>query len=139
MRVLIDTNVVLDVLLERRDYIADSQQVLSLARHGLIEGVLCATTVTTLDYLITRARTATVSRRAVRALLAQYEIAAVDARVLGAATESDFTDFEDAVIHAAALGVGAEAIVTRDRDGFSRASIPVLSPRELVAAIQARG
>lgn len=39
---------------------------------------------------------------------------------------------------AAARGIGAEGIVTRDRTGFRKATVPVLSPAELVATVSAR-
>ena len=138
MKVLIDTNVVLDVLLAREEHLVESQRVLSLSQRGDIAGCLCATTVTTLDYLVRRARGADQARGLVRMLLNGYEIVPVDEGVLRHASQSSFPDFEDAVIHAAALSIGAEGIVTRDRTGFRKATVPVLSPAELVATVSAR-
>ena len=55
MKVLFDTNVVLDVLLDREPFASVAAQLLSLADKGRIQGVLCATTVTTIHYLATKA------------------------------------------------------------------------------------
>lgn len=136
MRVLVDTNVVVDVLLNREEHVAAAQQVLSLARHGAIQVILCATTITTIDYLVVKALGAPASSRTVKSLLSDYEIATVDAGALGRALELGFAEYEDAVLHAAGEAAGAEAIVTRDRDGFRRATLPVLSPAELVNLVR---
>ena len=66
-----------------------------------------------------------------------FEVAVVDGAVIGDAIALDFQDFEDAVIHEAARRAGAAAIVTRDATGFARASLPILEPRELLAAVLA--
>ena len=139
MRALIDTNVVLDVLLAREPHLADSQQVLSLVRHGRIEGALCATSITTIEYLVNRARGAAVAERAVRSLLDAFEVAPVDGEVLRRALDLGFGDYEYAVLYAAAVAIGADAIVTRDRTGFTRATLPVMSPGEAVAAVLGTG
>lgn len=137
MKALIDTNIVLDVLLNRENHIAESQQVLSLVRHGEIEAMLCATTITTIDYLVAKAHGRAAANRAISALLSDYEIAPVDADVLRRAIELGFADYEDAVLHAAATAAGADTVVTRDANGFARASLPVLSPVELVDVLRA--
>jgi len=136
VKVLIDTNVILDVLLKREEFFTDSQQVLSLARHGIVQGALCATTITTIDYLATRALGQSAGSRAIRVLLDEYEIAPVDGLVLRRALGYEFDDFEDAVIHAAAVEIDSDAIVTRDQAGFARATLPVLTPTEAVIAIR---
>lgn len=139
MRALVDTNVVLDVLLGRAEFLADSQQVLSLARHGRFEALLGATTVTTLDYLLARHLGKGNSRPHMRALLHQYDVAAVDAAVLRRALELPLADYEDSVLCAAAAAAGVDAIITRDRSGFAGAPMPVLSPAEAIAVVVSEG
>ena len=70
-------------------------------------------------------------------LLGLFDVAPVDRDVLDRALDSDFTDFEDAVLHEAAVAGGMSAIVTRDRQGFANATLPVFDPRELLAAVTA--
>ena len=55
--------------------------------------------------------------------------------VLTRALDLRFADYEDAVVHEAAIASGATAIVTRDAMGFSRATLPVYMPIELLAAL----
>jgi len=72
-----------------------------------------------------------------RQLLAIFDVASVDRDVLKGALELGFSDFEDAVLHEAACKVGAVAIVTRNGKDFTRSSLPVFDPAELLAAVYA--
>ena len=54
MRVIVDTNVVLDVLLARKPFVSAAVQLFGLIERGQVEGMLCATSVTTLDDLLTQ-------------------------------------------------------------------------------------
>jgi predicted nucleic acid-binding protein len=126
---------VLDVLLDREPFAAAAADLLSRVEVGEIEGYLCATTITTLHYLAAKAIGARQALLAVRQLLAVFEVAPVNRPVLAAALESRLGDFEDAVLHEAALQVSAQAIVTRNPKDFSRTILPTYSPEELCRAL----
>lgn len=138
MKVLFDTNVVLDVLLEREPHIDTAAKLFALVDHGRINGSICATTATTVFYIAAKSVGRRRARDQVRALLGLFEVAAVDRDVLGGALAFDFDDYEDAVLHEAARSVAADAIVTRDRGDFTNASLPVLDPIELLALMASR-
>jgi predicted nucleic acid-binding protein len=137
VRVLFDTNVVLDQLLEREPHVDAAEQLLSLADAGRLEGLICATTATTIHYLAAKAVGAQASTEFIRRLLAFLDVACVDREVLRNALDLGFADFEDAVIHEAARQAGAHAIVTRNSRDFARSELPVFSPAELLAAVRA--
>ncbi|NLE11827.1 MAG: PIN domain-containing protein [Actinobacteria bacterium] len=137
MKVLLDTNVVLDQLLAREPHVGPAEQVMSLVDTGRLEGLVCSTTVTTIHYLAFKAVGAVAAREYLRTLLAIFDVACVDRDALRNALDSGFADFEDAVLHEAALGSGAAAIVTRDTKGFAASELPVFSPVELLAALRA--
>ncbi len=137
MKVLFDTNVVLDVLLDREPHAEVAAQLLSLVDTGRIDGVLCATTVTTIHYLAASAAGESAAKRYVGELLALFDVACVDRPVLLSALALGFGDFEDAVLHESALASGATAIVTRNGKDFTHATVPVFDPPELLAAILA--
>lgn len=139
MTVLFDTNVVLDVLLEREPHVGDASKLFAQADTGRIRGLICATTATTICYIAAKHIGVRKTRALLRELLDLFAVAAVNGAVLDAALDLDIPDYEDAVLHEAARAAGADAIVTRDRGGFSRATIPVLAPRELLAAMAATG
>jgi len=137
VKVLFDTNVVLDVLLDREPHAEIGAQLLSLVDTGRLDGVVCSTTVTTIHYLASRAAGEGDAKRYVGELLALFDVACVYRPVLLSALGLKFSDFEDAVLHESALAVGATAIVTRNGKDFANATLPVFDPRELLAAVQA--
>jgi predicted nucleic acid-binding protein len=137
VNVLFDTNVILDVLLEREPHAASASKLFALVDNGRIQGSICATTVTTVFYIAAKSFGARKARELIHAVLGLFEVAPVDKHVLDAALDLDFPDYEDAVLHESAQAIGAKAIVTRDRTGFARATIPTLDPQELLAVISA--
>jgi len=139
VRVLFDTNVLLDVLLEREPYVQAATRLVALVDNGRIEGSICATAVTTLYYLGARDLGRKRAHEQVRTLLSVFEVAPVDRDVLQRALDDDgFSDYEDAVAHEAAQAAGVSGIVTRNGRDYAKASIPVFEPLELLAAIAAR-
>lgn len=138
MRVLVDTNVVLDVLLDRKPFAEAATQVFALVEESKIEGFLCATTVTTIDYLLAQALVPAKAREALHRLLNLFEIAPVNRPVLEQALRSDISDFEDAVLEQAGRLVGADVIVTRNLKDFQISAITVFDPLELISALEAK-
>ena len=137
MRVLFDTNVVLDVLLARAPHAAAATTLFDyVARKGL-DGLLGATTLTTIFYLAAKASTPAKARRHVRTLMALFDVAAVTRSVLADALEAGFKDYEDAVLHEAARQAGASAIVTRNPSDFTASKLQIYSPAELLRLIRA--
>lgn len=137
MKVLFDTNVVLDHLLGREPFVDAAEQLLSLVDSGRIDGVICSTTATTIHYLASKAVGASAAMEYLRKLLAIFDVACVDRDVLLGALDAGFSDFEDAVLHEAACEIGAAAIVTRNGMDFVRSALPVFDPVELLAAVYA--
>ena len=138
MRILVDTNVVLDVLLDRRPFAAAAARVFALVEESRIEGFLCATTVTTVDYLLGQALAPGEARAALQRLLDLFEIAPVNRPVLEQALRSSISDFEDAVLEQSARLVSAEVIATRNLTDFEKSSITVFDPSQLLSAVEAR-
>src|SRR5271169_6036067 len=100
--VLVDTNVVLDVLLNRQPHADGSAAVWALIETDSARGWLAAHAVTTIHYLIRRELGAVKAKRTVSTMLRVFGIAPVDGSVLQLALDLPFTDFEDAVTAAAA-------------------------------------
>jgi predicted nucleic acid-binding protein len=135
VKVIFDTNVVLDVLLDREPFSTPAALLFSKVEKGELFGYLCATTVTTIHYLIHKALGARQARKHIGNLLSLFEIAPVNRGVLEGALRSRFEDFEDAVIHEASIHVNVDSLVTRDSIGFRRATVPVYSPDELLRVL----
>jgi predicted nucleic acid-binding protein len=135
MKVLFDTNVLLDLLLEREPHVDVAEALLSLADAGTLDAVLCADAITTVDYVAAKSLGRRRCLRMIDELLRICGVVPVDRAVLERALRLDFPDFEDAVVHEAARACGAAGIVTRDVAGFSRGTVPVLEPVDLLSAL----
>ena len=127
-RILLDTNVVLDVLLDRQPYAEASAAAWAAVETGISEGMLAAHAVTTIHYLIRKEMGNFKAKRIVSAILRVFRIAAVDSVVIQEAMQLPLTDFEDAVTAAAARLAGCEFIVTRDPKGFRGSPVRSLTP-----------
>ena len=139
MIALVDTNVVLDVMLARERFLSHSAAVLAAAETSRCRAFLCGTAITTIHYIATRQIGAGESRARMADLMSIFEIAPVNRAVLISALDSEFADFEDAVVHEAAVQVGADCIVTRNVPDFRAAQILVYAPEQFIEALGAGG
>lgn len=137
MRLLLDTNILLDVLLARAPHADAAVRILAAVESGAVSGVISATSVTTVFYLAAKAVGVRRAKGHVRTILSLCDVAPVTEAVLSRALDLGFADFEDAVVHEAARAARCTGIVTRDAVGFKRAELPVYSPMELVAVLHA--
>ena len=135
MRVIVDANIVLDVLLARTPFVKQAASVFALVEQSRIEASLCATTLTTIDYLLAQSLPRAQARRAIRSLLKLFEIAPVNRSVLERAFDSKIEDFENAVLEQAGCLIGAEAIITRNTKDFRKSAIKALDPAEFLSAL----
>lgn len=134
-RLLVDLNVVLDVLLDRRPHVESSAAIWARVEKGAAEGFLPAHGFTTVHFLAAQAHDRAFARRAVNDLLQVFRVAPVDEAVLRAATLSPLADFEDAVCAASGVAVGCELIVTRNTADFRGAPLPALDPVAALALL----
>ena len=132
--VLLDTNVVIDLFLQRQPFAEDANTLVLLIEDGKLQASLCATTVTTVDYLLAGALGKPMARTQVLRLLKTFDIAAVNRRVLQDAAESKLKDFEDAVIAESAKASGIPTIITRNGKDFLGCGLNVYSPSQWLAA-----
>ena len=97
MRVLFDTNVVLDLLLDRTPFADDAANLFARVERAEMIGYLCATTLTMTHSLLTNALDRRQANTHIKTLTSMFEIAAVNRLVIEQAIEDNFADFEDAV------------------------------------------
>jgi predicted nucleic acid-binding protein len=131
MKVLLDTNVVLDVLEKREKFFQHSYSVMQLAAAGSIQGFMSAGSVTDVYYIIKRSvRDAGKAKDAIVRLGALLDICDTTTSDINAALTMNIDDFEDAVIAAVAKREKADCIVTRNKEDFVNSPIPAMLPSE---------
>lgn len=133
MIVVFDTNVVLDVLLNRPVFAEPAANLLARIERREVQGFACATTITTIFYLARKVIGLEQARQQVETLLSLLDVTPVNEAVLKNAVRSAFNDFEDAVIAESARHVQAQCIVTRNVKDFAASRVPVYSPTSLIA------
>ena len=127
-RLLLDLNVFLDVILDRSPDAEVAAALWAAIERGQGQGMIPAHGVTTIFYLLEKARGAAFAREGVERLIHVFNVAPVDDQVVGRALALAWPDFEDAVCAAAAEASGCDALVTRDPDGYPNAPLPVIDP-----------
>ncbi len=135
MRVLFDTNIVLDVLLKREPWVTDASALWQANDEGRIVGYVAASVLTDIFYVARRLAELDTARTAIRVCLEAFEICAVDRETLEHANGLTGNDFEDNLQIACATLAGLDAIVTRDKQDFSVSAVPVFTPAELLARL----
>jgi predicted nucleic acid-binding protein len=127
-RLLVDTNVVLDVLLDRQPHAESSVAIWASVETGQSQGFLAAHAITTIHYLIQRELGAAKAKQLMALMLRVFRVATLDGVVVEKALRLPMADFEDAVTAAAALSSKCEFIVTRDPKGFRGSPVRALAP-----------
>lgn len=138
MKLLLDTNIVLDVLMDRMPFSDAATELFSMVENGAIIGYLCGTTITTTYYLVSKTLNVVQAVEEIKKLVTLFEVAPVNRHVIDSAISAKFNDFEDAVIHEAACYVGVDAIVTRNQKDFTASKIPVYSSIEMIKLLASR-
>jgi predicted nucleic acid-binding protein len=134
--VLVDTNVLLDVLLRRQPFVEDAQRIWSIVERGQIQGLVSAVSILNVNYIVRRLASRQEAERAVKGILAVFQVVPVDRELLSRAIEAHFPDFEDAVQSACADRGAAGCIVTRNERDFARSSVPAIAPDAFLAKIE---
>ena len=131
MKICFDTNVILDVLLEREPWYSTALSLLSKVENGDIDGYICPTTVTTIAYLIQKEKDAKTAKDLTGHLLSIFNLTHMNKSICESALSLQIGDYEDAVLHESARISEIDAIVTRNVRDFKQASLKIYSPEEL--------
>ena len=133
---LFDLNIVLDVLFDRAPHVSEAAALWRAAKDRDAIGLVPAHGFTTIHYLVRHEKGADFARRALADLLAVFGVATVDEAVIRRAEGLDWTDFEDAVVAAAAEAAGCDAIVSRNPSHFPKSPVTVLAPKAALGLIR---
>jgi len=127
-RILLDINVILDILLDRKPHVTASSVVWTAVETGQAKGWVPAHGLTTIHYLVRKVRGAAAARRTVESIMEVFSVVRIDSAVIHRALALGWIDFEDAVTAAAAESAHCELIVTRDPKGFPESPVRVMEP-----------
>jgi len=138
VRVLLDTDVVLDVVLAREPFAQSSTQLFKLHEQGKIDAYIAAITPINVFYITRKLKGGQIARQAVELLLASLAVCPLSHGVLDDAYKLPFADYEDAVQHASATANGIDTIVTRNVNDYKNATLPVFSPTDFLVKLKSQ-
>lgn len=136
MKILFDTNVILDVMLLRKRFFESSALILAEVERKNIEGYVCSTTITTIHYLVEKSKGRKEALTQIKNLLKIFQVAQVDKSCLESALSSKIKDYEDAVLEESASRERVDGIVTRNEKDFKQSKLAIYNPEELVKLLK---
>lgn len=130
MRLMIDTNVILDCLMDRAPFADDAQIILDLCARGKHEGCILASTITDIFYIAGKYMDDLHELYLLMdELLEDMLLVGVERRDLMNALDCREIDFEDCLLWTCAESADCDAIVTRNLKDYMNSSIQALSPK----------
>ena len=133
MKVLIDTNVLLDYIANRAPYANAAEQIIILCRDNIIDGCIAAHSMMNIFYILRKNMTVS-ERKDILFYLSQIaEIIGIDKqKILNSIGNDDFSDFEDCLQAECAKSFSADWIVTRNVKDFENSAIKAVTPDEFL-------
>ena len=135
MVLLIDANVILDVLLNRQEFVKDSSIIWKLCETGKVKGYVSALTFANLVYIMRKQLNSKAIEDVFQKLNLIFDFTDFSVSDLSRAAEWNWEDFEDAIQSATAERVQADYIITRNVRDFSKSKVIAFTPSELLARI----
>ncbi len=136
MRVLLDTDVNLDLVLQRQPFFVEAKEIFVRLTNGDFEAYICDITILNISYITRKELSDIQIRQAIAKLLQLVKISKVDTAILQKALTSPISDYEDAVQHESAIAENLDAIVTRNAKDFANATVKVYSPNEFLEVLK---
>lgn len=134
MKVMCDTNIILDVLLEREPFVEDSYKLLRLCEEHDINGFVSASSITDIFYIVKKyTRNTEIAYQAIGKLLEIVKVCSVTNEDVLIAFQKKAKDFEDCLVATCAGSINCDYIVTRNKKDFKEFDIPVFTPAELLS------
>ncbi len=136
-RLLIDTNIVIDLLSKRDKYYDEAADLFSRADKKELELAISSLTFANTNYILSKLKSAKEAREILRKFKVLVELLSLDNKITELAlSDDDFRDFEDGLQYYSAIENQIEIIITRNKKDFQKSKIPVLTAKEFLARKQ---
>lgn len=132
MKVLIDTNIILDVLCKRQGHYEYSVRIFKLCEIRQISGLISALSVPNIVYILRKELNAEKTKDILRKLMLIFSVSDLKADDLKKAADMQFKDYEDALQSACAARIKADYIITGNIKDFAKSKVPAIKPAEFL-------
>jgi len=131
-RLLVDTNIVLDLLAERKEFVLEAQQLFTLSDRKEVKLYVSSLTFANTFYILSQKLKLSNTRKILRKFKVLVEVLPMDDKIIDLSLESDFKDFEDAIQYHTAIENEINIIITRNLKDFKTSKIPVLTAKDYI-------
>lgn len=137
MKIMVDTNIIIDVLLERKPFVEDSYKLLSLCEEHKIDGFISASSITDIYYLVRKyTHSNELAYKVIGKILEIVKIYSVTNTEVITAFQKKARNFEDCLVAVCADSIHCDYIVTRNLKDFEEFEISAISPSEILSNFQ---
>ena len=131
-KLLVDTNILLDLLARREPYYLEAARLFSMADKKKLALTISSLSIVNTHYILRKQKSESEVRKVLHNLKILVKILPLDERICTLALNSDFSDFEDAIQYYTAIEHGQEIIVTRNVSDYKTSTLPVMTGREVI-------
>jgi predicted nucleic acid-binding protein len=135
MTILIDTNVILDILLNRQPWYTNAALIFGFSQQNIIKSYVSASAITDIFYLTQKERGKSAAKEAIKRILQVFYPATVTDKNIYQALELEWEDFEDSVQYIVGETLSVNYIVTRNTKDFTLSSIEAVTPEQFIRVI----
>ena len=136
LRILVDTNILLDYLLCREPYEQIAREIVLACKRKQVSGCIAAHSISNMFFILRKAFSVEERKSLLRNLCELFEVEGIDkVQILEALANERFSDFEDCLQMECAIAFRADYIVTRNCDDFKGSRIPYIEPEEFCKLI----
>ena len=133
MKILLDTNIIIDNWTKREPFYSDSQKVMTACTVDDVQACISALSVPNIFYILRKIISETDRRGLLKALCGMFDVIGIDRdKLIAALDDATFTDFEDCLQAECAADYGADYIITRNTKDFENSKVKAITPTEFL-------
>ena len=133
MRILIDTNILIDFIVKRQPFSDDAEKVIEICMRDNMDSCIAAHSIPNIHYILRKHLTKEQRKDILVEICSMFIVVGIDVIKLASALKNeDFTDFEDCLQYECAIEFNADYIITRNPSDFHKSSIPAIEPPDFI-------
>jgi len=135
MKIFLDTNIILDVLVKREPYYINSARIWTLTKEESIQGYISAITVNNFYYIIKKLKNSKIAGNFIDEILDDFKVVPLTKDILRQSRTTPDKDYEDSIQYFSAINTGCQFLITRNKKDFISARLNIISPTEFLKTI----
>lgn len=136
-KILLDTNIVIDLLAKREPFYPEAARLFSLADRKVISLFVSALSFANVNYVLLRQRKPEEAKLILRKLKLLVGVLNLDEKVISLSlNDNEFKDFEDALQYYSAIENDIEVIISRNLKDFQSSKLPVLTAEQYIKSTE---